>query len=815
MVITHLELEDWGPHKKLDLDMDSHIVGIMGSNGKGKSNLLQAVAYALTGDLDNTKGTSYIRNFGQEGAAKKAVVKLSFRKGQEIGTITRTIRENGTTTRQLDYMGETFKSAADVEKRMSEILGADKAAMQNAVYIKQGDIDRLVKGTPSERQDTILKLMNLSFVEQRAENIRKKIFTLKAGIKDYTGMKDIVDQAIKEDDAAMEAAENDMKANAGCHGVVEYLNTLSTLIGKRRDADQNINLCNKRIAEVKHSMQELMGGKTEQEIEKNVETAQEAHNKYVVLLEKVKAAFKMREYTASLQERKNILEQEIKEHESNVNSVEDIRTQNENYEKAKIRLTDASNRDAALMKLAAVRDRKDAVTVNIKTVANETMEMENSILGMQPNIESLTKAITIAELCVSEVCPICGGYIDFSIIKKSEEELSNNRSSLSAAKKEIERLNTVISENKAAMIGLTAELSSLDSEETSLKFELEKIVETEPVAKLSELVSSTYERLKHLEEETQALEAAKGRLKEVEESLNKAAPLDPELENVDEQSISNIEFCANDQLTKFNEAKDLLLSVKGAESRLKTESDLKERYLSEYESICNDIESLMDGKPEGLPDGEMPDAIVAELTAKNKQGALEFIRSQEAFKIASASKDAHTVRLAEIQKEIDQNNERITLIEDMQAVLALTSRSGVPLAYANAVFKSITPEVQALLSTMQANFTVEPDPDRPLTYNFIRVDDQSGYVMPQERLSGGQAIRLSIAILAACQQSILPEVGMLILDEPSSHIDSEGVEHMRDMFIHMESILENTNMQLIVVDHNTILSAAFDKTIEL
>ena len=73
MIIKKVELKNWGPHKSLEFDSDNHIVGIIGSNGKGKSNLLQAIAYALTGDLDKTKGTAYIRNFGNPDAAKEAL----------------------------------------------------------------------------------------------------------------------------------------------------------------------------------------------------------------------------------------------------------------------------------------------------------------------------------------------------------------------------------------------------------------------------------------------------------------------------------------------------------------------------------------------------------------------------------------------------------------------------------------------------------------------------------------------------------------------------------------------------------------------
>jgi ABC-type sulfate/molybdate transport systems ATPase subunit len=116
---------------------------------------------------------------------------------------------------------------------------------------------------------------------------------------------------------------------------------------------------------------------------------------------------------------------------------------------------------------------------------------------------------------------------------------------------------------------------------------------------------------------------------------------------------------------------------------------------------------------------------------------------------------------------------------------------------------------------MGSNFNVIPDPERACSFLFVRTDNSSKFEMQQEQLSGGQAIRLALALLLACQQLILPDIGLLVLDEPSSHIDSEGVEQMRDLFISLRSVLQNTHMQLIIVDHNEKLTTSFETTIVL
>ena len=41
--ITRLEIEDFGRHKKIHHDLEGHVIGLTGPNGKGKSTVLQAV----------------------------------------------------------------------------------------------------------------------------------------------------------------------------------------------------------------------------------------------------------------------------------------------------------------------------------------------------------------------------------------------------------------------------------------------------------------------------------------------------------------------------------------------------------------------------------------------------------------------------------------------------------------------------------------------------------------------------------------------------------------------------------------------------
>lgn len=168
---------------------------------------------------------------------------------------------------------------------------------------------------------------------------------------------------------------------------------------------------------------------------------------------------------------------------------------------------------------------------------------------------------------------------------------------------------------------------------------------------------------------------------------------------------------------------------------------------------------------------------------------------------------------ADLEERKKENDDLETAIEDLKAVKQLISKNGLPLQYAKDVFGKVSSKVQDTLAEMGANFIVEPDPERGMTFRFKRLDNE--YKMPQESLSGGQAIRLALAQLLASQQLILPEVGLLVLDEPTSHLDAEGVESLRDLFLNLAQVCRNADTQLIVVDHNEALMPAFEKTVRL
>lgn len=836
MIIKKVELKNWGPHKSLEFDSDNHIVGIIGSNGKGKSNLLQAIAYALTGDLDKTKGTAYIRNFGSPDAAKEAFVKITFKKGAEEGTIIRKIKDTGTTSRQMTWGGKTLKSAAEVEKLMTELLGADKEAMKNAVYIKQGDIAKLVKGTPTERQEINLKLMNLNFTEQRTEKIRQYKAVLSNGLIDYLQVEALLQEQESSMKVNLESYKSRINKLKESSDIYSWLCYAYPIISTKVVDARNIDSTKAHLLDLNSKIKEILYANNVTSVEE-FNTLLKSKREEGINLQN--ALSLKRSYETCCKEQKE-LHKIISSTEEEINELAD-KLKNDAIGNTEKIIAERTALISTITRYRTLKENKqkylnDLTTLNGKLKSVEAPDSPINVLKQLKDSHTeelikLTSQQVVSMMADSAICPICSGTLTEEHKQKCKSDVATLSSKIEKIKAKIEDVNTHIEIRERERVELISKINDTMNLLRTCLAEIETIRNAENGELVAKAQDSDFINFK---DELAMYESS---LVDLKSDKKKYDYLQGVLAGHNTRFITLTKECAdlvltskklnvnlNKDLTKletqyenFDKLKtkleDVNIKLKELQSYINSESNLLVSFQNNYNSYVNSLNTLQEKYPHISLDTttESLDPIIDSY----KDQAMEYASLDRLIKQTETELAELRHKLKECRDNIETNNKKLQLIEDLQAVINVTCKNGVPLAYANEVFAKITPMVQEMLERMQANFTVAIDPERPMTYKFTRTDNDSGYAMPQERLSGGQAIRLAIALLIACQQTILPEVGLLILDEPSSHIDAEGVEHMRDMFMQLEDILKNSNMQVILVDHNPTLVAAFDKTIKL
>lgn len=854
MRIKHLELKDWGPHKHISLDIDNEIVGIVGANGAGKSKILNAIEYALTGNLNKFKQEAYIRNFGQEGGATSAFVRLVFNKDGKDYEIKRSISATGS-KRSLKFDDKEITKAADVEKELCAILSADKNSLSQAVFTKQGSLIQLVKGTPADRQTLFQSIMNIKFVEPRADDVGSRINSLSSEITDVTPVIDLLNSQLI-------SVENKLKSVTETILSLNGVNELSLILGEvLKTATEAANI-NSKISElnqliasseayVKNRLKEL-GCKDL----KDVSTIIESTSKEI-------------EYLKSIQNKKLYIEKHKTEKESILTDVKNRMNKLLSYRSLEECNSTIANINEELIKLNKAKGIKDSIkikTANLKFVEEEqeklkaelvrSMQFESGAkkdllnelgeLGKQQSsllieIDGIDTKLAVLDNPDTVICPVCSSPLKQESIIKDGETIEQAKNRLKREKKDksnlldklIQRSNK-ISEDINSVIpskNLIANLLEVQNKFNKDKEDIDK--DTKIIKELCSIsIESIDEELSRLQKKLLVLTKDKvsiqehwdvindnnKKLKLIEDKLSESVSIPDDIDD----NITSL----SDKLMKFNIAKyDLDTCINSLNENYAKLRSNEERLTSVIATFNKDAQRVYNSDlANSLWEKYCSSYALTINSIDDLQKILFGIHSNELVEWRSVNVQSKELKeeLSSIKKKLnaaikkDKENEKTKLlIDDLKVVKSLLSRSGIPLAFMCDVFEKIAVSVQEILNRMAANFSIVIDKEKPCSFLFSRTDDDSGFLMPQEQLSGGQAMRLSIAILIACQRIILPEVGLLILDEPSSHIDSAGVEQLRDMFMSLQSTLKNTNMQLIIVDHNEKLKTAFDKIISV
>lgn len=856
MRIKKLEITNWGPHKHRSFNMDTSIVGIIGTNGKGKSNLLQAIDYALTGNLNKQKQEKYIRNFGQADGATTASVRVLFEKDGKEGDITRTITATGS-RRKLKWDNSEWTKAADVDRIMEEIIGVDKASLAQAVFVKQGELARIIKGTPAERQTLFQKLMNLSFIEPRVDDITAKIAALRGSLQDIRPTLTLAENDLQVCVLDMQELESAKAISDKFDHAISQLRTLAFDVHATQTSVAPIPGLQKQL----HNAQSSLALKLK-DLQLTSEDELKALHKTATEDLRIKTAQleECRNYKQLLAERQRLIDiiafnkkelkekfeyvtypdyffdnhNALKELQSKLADDLDLAHNIQRHTDDCLALTTKYHRDFEEWSDAVAKAKEDLP--EIRHQLQETAQLHAQLIIDIAYAEARESIFEVGGNL--SVCPLCGHDMNKqAVMLPGESEGDTKR-----------RLHRETQELHAKKLSVSDSITSLSNYiiacESTLALPDPTIAYEEAVAPHKDYLNKTREAAAALNGTPASIQAECLKVQvQLTDLANQRAQYvtiediiaahEGKLSKLPEPEACN--YNETDLIREVNRLTQLVAEHKGnieIIDRLKHAITLADSQLTEARVA---YQERMDRMTNQLTQVEQDDIVVEcwhsidpeekynrtgyndlmTITQLMIDTKTEYDQDAAKYDQLAEQKEKLILRVHSLKELIAKNEEKQTLIDDLNVAKSMIMRTGVPLAFMNDVFNKLVGIVQETLTRMGSNFNVIPDPDRACSFLFVRTDNDSKFEMQQEQLSGGQAIRLALALLLACQQLILPDIGLLVLDEPSSHIDSEGVEQMRDLFISLRSILQNTHMQLIIVDHNDKLTTSFETTIVL
>lgn len=176
---TRLELEGFTAFRERTVVdfTDAELFVLFGPTGAGKSSLIDAIGFALYGQVTRYDDKRVVHPVITQGAAE-ARVRLDFEHGGRPYTAVRVVRrtKGGASTREARLESDAEVLAANVnelDRAVAELFGLNFDQFTTCVVLPQGEFARFLHAPPGERQDLLRSLLRLELYEQVGRRARE------------------------------------------------------------------------------------------------------------------------------------------------------------------------------------------------------------------------------------------------------------------------------------------------------------------------------------------------------------------------------------------------------------------------------------------------------------------------------------------------------------------------------------------------------------------------------------------------------------------------------------------------------------------
>jgi DNA repair exonuclease SbcCD ATPase subunit len=849
MKILSLTIENFGPlgSVKYVSDTNSSIVGLVGENGTGKSHVFRAIRYALTGDITDDNSSDTAASYIKDGTSAASVT-LKFVKGPHTVTIMRRITPSSS-SRDLTIEGPDPCSGVKADKAVREkiegVFGVDLDAAARCVFIPQGTFTKILFGPWSERESLmadVLGCVDYSPVKKLATTLSGNLSRDLRDIQPFIDLHNATVHRLNGEIEAHTTQHGDMSTASVDSDIAHWRLVLSDRTARDAANAEIVKLRESIVGKTVPSEAHI----TELETTHrglSAETTALVTQQSTLAERHLNLSVKLTQQTAYVTGHVALarLAQQVSDltYRNSVSkppaiasgmSVQDLLT----FIRSTVIAPSAADDNRVLQELnakieelrthyTALHELYTVVLPAIETTTRDAViaraQAETTDLALRQFKDANEAAYNVAVQSVSLIdkvkvasgghacgntCPVCNSTtinIDALIAMESTFRQTINKYSqdLNSRTSERDRVNT-------HRFALDAQLQSLNSRVATLRagreaMSLEGI--TSDGAALSQRIG---EQQTLCAWNTQAL-AEYSRLTAAANALQ-FGPTAYTQSDVDQTSM---EFSAvtksgseltpmiaaktqqtRDAISQWQTAVALRTSVESTAANIAT---LEAKILA-YNNRCLSTE------------GYDVSSILAENIAK--RDAIVQHRAHRAELIRQ--RDAADSDLFKAREELRATAQVKRACAFLDVAASLFDKKGFQAEHLSRKFTAIVKFVNDALSLMRTGYTVRASATAALEFEFS-YDGETW--KPMGKLSGGQRVRLTIAFMLAVQATELRNVGLLILDEPSNHVDANGVEALVDMFTELYGYLAGNNMTVFICDHKVEMRRAFQDTITI
>jgi DNA repair protein SbcC/Rad50 len=186
MIPVQLILKNFLSYRDATLDFRGlHTACICGSNGAGKSSLLEAITWAIWGQSRAGVEDDVIHS-----GAKEVRVDFTFQNNQQIYRVIRTRPRGGTGVLEFQvetpsgFRALTGKGVRATQDVILEHIKLDYETFINSAYLRQGRADEFMLKRPNERKEILAELLKLNQYDELEERAKESSRQFKAKVEE-------------------------------------------------------------------------------------------------------------------------------------------------------------------------------------------------------------------------------------------------------------------------------------------------------------------------------------------------------------------------------------------------------------------------------------------------------------------------------------------------------------------------------------------------------------------------------------------------------------------------------------------------------
>ena len=176
-MIKSIELINFISHSETKLDFEDGVTVFVGSNGAGKSSIIDGITFALFGEHTRKSNKSLIRR-----DSSQAYAKIRFSAKNRTYEATRKIDSKGTVSAlfteikegqeiSLSY-GERKQFGESTTREIESTLGLDFQKLKIASIVQQGELGAIIKAKPKEFKELINAIIGIDKLDLASENLK-------------------------------------------------------------------------------------------------------------------------------------------------------------------------------------------------------------------------------------------------------------------------------------------------------------------------------------------------------------------------------------------------------------------------------------------------------------------------------------------------------------------------------------------------------------------------------------------------------------------------------------------------------------------